>query len=144
MFEHRGDTYQFATTIYTIHRLCQENTRLYVRFISTQGNGRNIAEFDRVIVVCSEHSLERPGVLYEIKQTLAREAAEGGSKLLIPLTIDQHLIADAYAKAQPDIARELRKRVKAPFPNNGNDPAFPDALANLLRALGPDPHAPNL
>ena len=41
---------------------------------------------DRVLLVCSEQSLSRPGVLNEIERVLEREAKEGGKEILIPIT----------------------------------------------------------
>jgi hypothetical protein len=45
-----------------------------------------VNDHDRVILICSEASLHRTGVLNEIKQTLAREARDGGKEYLIPIT----------------------------------------------------------
>ena len=38
-----------------------------------------VNEHDRVILVCSQNSLERPGLLTELEETLARESRDGGA-----------------------------------------------------------------
>jgi uncharacterized protein YjbI with pentapeptide repeats len=89
---------------------------------------------DRVILICSEQSLLRPGVRNEIEQTLAREARDGGSSYLLPVAIDDHIY---LWKSQPeDLAVQVRDRVVADFRNTVDDrDRFGVALAHLLRAL---------
>lgn len=65
---------------------------------------------DRVLVVCSKNSLSRNGVLNEIERVLEREAREGGSEILIPLTIDDHLFSEAFRPAHLD-ADQIKSRV---------------------------------
>src|SRR5215210_164894 len=50
-----------------------------------------VNSYERVVLVCSERSLNRPGVLNEIEECLQREAREGGTAVLIPVVIDDHL-----------------------------------------------------
>src|SRR5438046_7306697 len=45
---------------------------------------RRLQEHDRVLLVCSRTSLDRPGVLHEIEETFAREARDGGATYLLP------------------------------------------------------------
>jgi hypothetical protein len=52
-----------------------------------------INECDRIILLCSQRSLIRPGVLNEVQQVLVREAEEGGTELLTPITIDDYLFS---------------------------------------------------
>jgi len=52
---------------------------------------RGINKYDRMILVCSEASLARKGVLNEIQECLAREARDGGASYLVPNTIDDHV-----------------------------------------------------
>ena len=90
--------------------------------------------YDRVILICSEASLERPGVLTEIEQTLAREARDGGATYLVPLTIDDHVFK--WAPTKPGIAQEVRDRVVADFRGAADQPAiFEEGLRRLLGAL---------
>ena len=42
-----------------------------------------VNRYDRVILLCSRDSLDRPGVLNEIEETLQREAREGGNPVLM-------------------------------------------------------------
>jgi hypothetical protein len=69
-----------------------------------------INNHDRVLLVCSEHSLSRLGVLNEIERVLEREAREGGKEILIPITLDDHVYQD-WAQDRPDLAQQIRSRV---------------------------------
>jgi PAS domain S-box-containing protein len=94
-----------------------------------------INKYDRVILVCSRHSLNRTGVLNEIEETLQREAREGGQAFLIPITIDDYIF-DLWRPERMDIAVALRDRVIADFRGAQNDAAtFDNALRRLLAAL---------
>jgi hypothetical protein len=46
---------------------------------------------DRVLLICSESSLTRAGVIDEIQKVLARETKTGNDEILIPITIDRYL-----------------------------------------------------
>ncbi|MCG9728849.1 toll/interleukin-1 receptor domain-containing protein [Shewanella sp. Isolate13] len=65
---------------------------------------------DRVLLVCSKESLTRPGVLNEIERVLEREAKEGGTEILIPITLDDFVYGD-WAPSRGDIAEQIRSRV---------------------------------
>ena len=54
---------------------------------------RRLQEHHRVILVCSEDSLDRPGVLHEIQETFDREAKDGGATYLLPVTLDDYVFA---------------------------------------------------
>ncbi len=56
----------------------------------------------------------RPGVLNEIEQVLIREASEGGSEILIPITIDDYLF-NGWNPDKPDVGTQIRARVAADF-----------------------------
>lgn len=71
-----------------------------------------INNFDRVLLVCSKDSLSRNGVLNEIERVLEREAKEGGSDILIPITLDDFVYSD-WAPERKDIADQVRTRVIA-------------------------------
>jgi len=75
---------------------------------------------DRVLLVCSKSSLTRSGVLNEIERVLEREAKEGGSEILIPVTIDDYVYSD-WAPKRPDIASQVRSRVIAKIETTGNN-----------------------
>lgn len=103
----------------------------------TMKNGVN--EHDRVILVCSEHSLVRPGVLNEIEETLTREARQGGYECLIPIALDRFVFSDAWGVDRPDIRQAIRDRVIADFSNVWDGEVigekFPAQLGRLVQAL---------
>lgn len=90
-----------------------------------------VNDFDRVILICSEASLARPGVRNEIEETLAREARDGGATYLIPVTIDDYIFS-----WQDRLGRIVRDRVVADFRGTATDQLkFGQAVARLLTAL---------
>lgn len=90
---------------------------------------------DRVLVVCSKNSLSRNGVLNEIERVLEREAREGGSEILIPLAIDDHLFSDEFHPARLDLD-QLKSRVAAVVPDPHTDAVgFEREMSLLLTAL---------
>lgn len=103
-----------------------------VRIHRTMSEG--VAAFDRIVLLCSVHSLDRPGVMYELEQVLSREADEGGSELLIPVALDDFIWA--WRPSKPDIARQVRARVVADYREVlSNSEAFDHQMNRLLRAL---------
>jgi hypothetical protein len=98
-----------------------------------------IHEYDVVISVCSEAAVTRPGWLNELQQTLAREAREGGSELLIPVLLDDYVLRE-WAPNRQDLARQLHDRVAGDFRGANDDLEFGrqlDRLVNALRAEAP-------
>jgi len=94
-----------------------------------------VAKHDRVLLVCSEASLKRPGVLNELERVLEREAREGGSEILIPISIDDYVFGE-WAPDRADLAAQVRSRVIASFPSCADDSdGFTTAAGKLLRAL---------
>jgi uncharacterized protein YjbI with pentapeptide repeats len=90
-----------------------------------------VRKYDRVILVCSEASLKRPGVLNEIQETLDREAENGGAEYLIPVRLDDFVLK-GWAPSRPHLASAVRSRVVADF----SDPAeFRTGVSRLIRAL---------
>jgi hypothetical protein len=89
-----------------------------------------VNRFDRVILICSQPSLSRPGVLNEIQEALAREARDGGKSYLIPITLDGFLFEWRHPLAQP-----LRDRVVADF--RAVDTSFQSAPAEAYSASSP-------
>jgi hypothetical protein len=59
----------------------------------------------------------RVGVLNEIERVLEREAREGGTDILIPVTIDDFVFSD-WKPSRDDIAAQVRSRVITTIPNN--------------------------
>ncbi len=68
-----------------------------------------INQADRIILLCSRSSMHRSGILNELEQTLVREAKEGGSDLLIPITLDDYVFEEWKPK-KPDHAIQIRSR----------------------------------
>lgn len=93
-----------------------------------------VNDYDRVVLICSRASLDRPGVLNEIEEALAREAREGGSTVLIPIRLDDYVLGE-WAPENPDIAQAIRDRVVADFRDTEDDQAFALALGRLLGSL---------
>jgi hypothetical protein len=90
---------------------------------------------DRMILVCSRDSLDRPGVLNEVQETLDREARDGGATYLIPVMLDDYLLTD-WKEVQPELAERVGRRVAADFSGARGDSArFEGALSRLLAAL---------
>jgi hypothetical protein len=94
-----------------------------------------VNQYDRVVLVCSEASLNRRGVLNEIEETLAREAREGGHNYLLPIRLDDYVFTD-WAPARADVAQAVRDHVVADFSDTLHDEVkFEAALLRLLGAL---------
>jgi hypothetical protein len=81
-----------------LHRVMSEGTTAY----------------GRVLLICSESSLNRPGLLNELERVLEREAREGGSDILIPITIDDYVFA-RWEPQRSDLANQVRSRVIGNF-----------------------------
>lgn len=104
---------------------------------------RGVREHDRVILICSQASLTRAGVLNEIEQALAREASEGGTQVIIPVRLDDFLFTAGWAGEREDLREQICNRVVADFRGTATDEKkFEAQLAKLVRALGPTKPAP--
>lgn len=94
-----------------------------------------VNQYDRVILVCSKASLDRPGVLNEISETLQREARDGGKEYLIPITLDDYIFS-GWKPEDPGVAQAIKDRVVADFKGADAAPAkFNDGLLRLIAAL---------
>jgi hypothetical protein len=95
-----------------------------------------VNRYDRMILVCSAASLDRPGVLFEIEQAAAREAREGGTSRVIPVRIDDYLFNGWNPPGRPELRQYLIDRVCADFRGTQDDASlFAQQLGSLLRAL---------
>lgn len=94
-----------------------------------------VNEFDRVIVICSEASLNSSkGVRNEIKQTLARESRDEGASYLIPIRLDDYIFN--WSPDEMYLATEIRDRVITDFSNLDTVPGkFEVSLQKLITAL---------
>jgi hypothetical protein len=95
---------------------------------------QGVTDHDRVVLICSKDSLTRPGALNEIEQILAREAAEGGAELLIPITLDNYVYED-WKPERLDLGRQIRNRVIGDFRNCGDEKKFATQMKRLLGAI---------
>ena len=94
-----------------------------------------VVDHDRVLLICSKSSLKRSGVLNEIERVLEREAREGGSSILIPITVDDFVFSD-WAPNRPDISRQVQSRVIGIFTNaEENESDFNTQFDKLLITL---------
>lgn len=96
---------------------------------------KGINEHERMILICSESSLQRRGVLNEIEEVLTREARDGGASYLIPIRLDDYVFT-GWHPPNPDVAQAIRDRVVADFTGTDADQAKFDAqLLKVLSAL---------
>lgn len=93
-----------------------------------------INKHDRVLLICSEASLGRAGVLNELERVLEREAKEGGSGILIPITLDDFVYTD-WAPARQDLAAQVRSRVITKVERQSDGKLDDHHLEKLRKAL---------
>jgi hypothetical protein len=98
-----------------------------------------VNSYDRVILICSAASLQRPGVRNEIEETFAREARDGGASYLIPVALDDFV----FGWTDP-VGVAIRDRVVADFRGlsaatiegrKDDEERFVQGLGRLLSAL---------
>ena len=107
-----------------------------VRLHRTMHDGVN--EYDRIILLCSNKSLNRRGVLNEIEQLLVRESEEGGSELMIPIVIDNYLF-DSWNPQKEDLRHQVVTRVVADFRGmEEDDTVFGVGIERILKAIRRD------
>jgi hypothetical protein len=98
-----------------------------------------VASHDRILLLCSQHSLGRAGVLNELERVLEREAAQGGASVLIPIRLDDHVFTE-WAPDRPDLAVQVRSRVIGDFRRGLDDRvAFETELGKVVAALALTP-----
>jgi uncharacterized protein YjbI with pentapeptide repeats len=95
---------------------------------------KGINEHDRTILVCSEASLQRPGLLNELEETLAREARDGGRTYLIPVRLDDYVIK-GWEPVNYDLAQTVRDRVISDFREHEDTRSFDAEMAKLIAVL---------
>ena len=90
----------------------------------------SIAAHEKMIIVCSEHSLESKPVLWELERVLDRERSEQRD-LLFPIRIDNYVFTWNHPYSV-----SLRNRVIGDFTGWQANPAtYGDSLVKLTRAL---------
>ena len=96
---------------------------------------RGIRGHDRVLLVCSRRSLDRPGVVNEIQETLDREARDGGATYLLPITLDDYLFK-GWRATQPVLFERVAGRVVGDFRGSMRSTTkFESALSRVVDAL---------
>jgi len=104
-----------------------------VRLHRTMSQG--VQDYDRVLLLCSRHSLERAGVQNELERVLTKEAAQGGAELLIPVALDDFVFR-RWSPTRPDIAKAVRERVVSDFRDvQGRPDIWRRQITQLIRAL---------
>lgn len=94
-----------------------------------------VNQYDRVILICSEVSLDRTGVLNEIEETLQREARDGGASYLVPIRLDDYVFT-GWNPPNMDAVQAVRDRVVGDFrAAKRSKRALASAIGPLLDAL---------
>lgn len=89
-----------------------------------------VHKYDRTLLICSKNSVVRGGVLNEIERLLEREANEGGTEIIIPVSLDDYIFND-WKPEKSDIKRQVLSRVVCKI-NNEN---FDTEIGKILNAL---------
>jgi len=96
---------------------------------------KGVNAFDRTILVCSQQSLERMGVLNELDLVLSRESREGGSNRLLPITLDRYVF-EGWRPVDGYLKTAILDRSVCDFISVDNDDSkFEAALETVLSAL---------
>ena len=93
-----------------------------------------VYEYDVVISLCSRAAVTRPGWLNELEHTLIREAREGGAELLIPVMLDDFVLAQ-WEPERKDLSRQIQSRVAADIRGHEDNAVFDRQVVRLLKAL---------
>ena len=98
---------------------------------------KQLNSYDRLILLCSEGSLNRPGVRNEIQEMFDREARDGGASYLVPVALDDYLFdPDGWESVEPDLARRVKARIAGDFRKALTDTAeYDKALHRLIDVL---------
>jgi len=91
---------------------------------------RGIKLYDKLVVVCSEHSLQSPAVLREIERGLQREDREK-KNVLFPIRIDDYI----FDKWEHERKADVVKKVVGDFRQWKNHGAYQKSLVKLLQDL---------
>lgn len=89
-----------------------------------------VYKYDRTLLICSKESISRYGVLNEVERMLEREASEGGSNIIIPVTLDNYIF-DEWNPERKDIKQQVLSRVVIKI----NDENFESEIEKILLAL---------
>jgi hypothetical protein len=100
---------------------------------------KRINDHDRVLLICSKDSLKRPGVTHEIRETLDREARDGGATYLLPITLDNYVFEE-FKERHSDLAERLSRRIIGDFRGAKNSRmVFQKAMRRIVETLAKPP-----
>jgi hypothetical protein len=96
---------------------------------------RGVQDHDRVLLICSRDSLNRPGVVNEIQEALDREARDGGATYLLPVMLDDFVLT-GWRASHPELAERLGRRIIADFRRaQGSRRAFNTGMNRVIDVL---------
>jgi TIR domain-containing protein len=94
-----------------------------------------VNEHDWVLLLCSRNSLNRPGVLNEIEESMRRSSRGGGRNILVPIALDDYVFAE-WKPERSDLALYIRDLVIARFSGAfETDRALDEAADKLVEQL---------
>jgi hypothetical protein len=94
-----------------------------------------VNQHDWVLLLCSRNSLDRPGVLNEIEESLRRSSRSGGRNILVPIALDDYVFAE-WKPQCTDLAVYVRDLVIARFVDAfASDCALAEAADKLVDEL---------
>ena len=99
-----------------------------VKLHKTMYDGIN--EYDKILLLCSQDSLNRPGVLNEVEEVFTREAKSGGQAILIPIALDDYI----FSETNDRIKRLRESRIIRTIDVN-NKEVFEKEIDKILDAL---------
>jgi len=92
-----------------------------------------INKYDKIVFICSQYALSRPGVLNELEEALQREAREGGEQILIPINLDNYVFT-GWDPKRPGLKQAILDRVVGNFVDLDND-KYINSSRKLVAAL---------
>jgi len=92
---------------------------------------RAIKKYDKVVVVCSQNSLQSGPVLREIERALQREDRENNKNILFPITIDDYVFNEWKHARRDDVV----SRVAVIFKDWRDPSSYQKAFRKLLEGL---------
>ncbi len=99
---------------------------------------RSIRIYDKLVVVCSEYSLQSPAVLREIERALQREDRKK-KNVLFPITIDDYI----FDKWEHERKADVLSKVVGDFRKWKDHDAYQKSLVKLLKDIqATDPKKP--
>jgi hypothetical protein len=89
-----------------------------------------IRHYDKLVVICSQHSLESPPVIREIERALQKEDREH-KNVLFPISIDDYLFKKSDHPPKADVV----SKAIGDFRRSDNFEAYAKAFPRFLDAL---------